>query len=157
MRVNFPLGKIPGFLFATFPKIEMSSTSRWKISKRFYGQNSFLRKCPKERERQMKVGFRIWFSKKHSIHISVSFFFVSVFPPWFCYWRMMLAILNFFTDVTFTDKNRFFSRERGGSMKVKVQGKTKVTTAYWRFRSALPGSSMANRIMNDIVTRNITR
>ena len=41
-------------------------------------------------------------------------------------------------------------------MKVEIPGKRKVTTAYWRFRSPLPGSSMVNRVINDIVTQNIT-
>ena len=69
---------------------------------------------------------------------------------------MMFAILNFFAGANYTVKSRFFSRERGESMKVEFSGKTKVKTAYWRFRSALPGSSVVNRIINDIVTQNIT-
>ena len=68
----------------------------------------------------------------------------------------MLAILNFFAGVNFTVKSRFFSRERGGAMRVEFPGKRKVTTTYRRFRSALPGSSTVNRVKNDIVTRNIT-
>ena len=58
MRVNFSWGKVSGFSFATFPKIEMSLTSRWKISKRFMEKivsNVNVRK----KERQMKVGFCI--------------------------------------------------------------------------------------------------
>ena len=43
---------------------------------------------------------------------------------------MMFAILNFFAGVNFTFKSRFFSRERGGTMKVEFPGKRKVTTAY---------------------------
>ena len=43
---------------------------------------------------------------------------------------MMLAILNFFAGVNFTVKSRFFSKERGGNMKVEFPGKRKVKTAY---------------------------
>ena len=68
----------------------------------------------------------------------------------------MFATLNFFAGINFTVKSRFFSRERGGTMKVEIPGKRKVTTAYWRFRSPLPGSSMVNRVINDIITQNIT-
>ena len=151
------MGQHFGILICYFPQNRNEFNFALKISKRLYGQNTFLRKCPKERERQANESrFLIWFSKNYLIHISVCLFFVLLFFPWFCYWKMMLAILNFFADVNFTVKSRFFSRESGGTMRVKFPGKRKVTTTYWRFRSALPASSMVNRVINDIVTRNIT-
>ena len=42
----------------------------------------------------------------------------------------MFAILNFLAGVNFTVKSTFFSRERGGSMKVNFPGKREVTTSY---------------------------
>ena len=58
MRVNFPWGNISGFSFATFPKIEMSLTSRWRSQKDFMDKiRSYVNVQKKERGRQMKVGF----------------------------------------------------------------------------------------------------
>ena len=79
MRVNFPWGNISGFSFATFPKIEMSLTSRWRSQKDFMDEiGSYVNVQKKERGRQTKVGFCIWFSKKYLIHITrifISFLF----------------------------------------------------------------------------------
>ena len=56
-------------------------------------------------------------------------FFVSFFP-------IVLLLKNdvchtkVFRAVIFTYKNKFFSRERGGSMIVEFQGKKKVITPY---------------------------
>ena len=150
------MGKHFAILICYFSQNRNEFNFALKISKRLYRQNRFLRKFPKERERQMKVDFSIWFLKNYLILISVCLFFVPLFSPWFCYWKMMFAILNFLAGSNFTVKSRFFSWERGGSKKVEFAGKKKVTTACRRFSSALPGSSMVNRIKYDIVTRNIT-
>ena len=80
MRVNFPWVSISGFSFATFPKIEMSLTSRWRSQKEFMGKTgSYVNVQKKERGRQMKVGFCILSSKNYLIHISVCLFFVPIF------------------------------------------------------------------------------
>ena len=60
MRGNFPWGNISGFSFATFPKIEMSLTSRRRPQKDFMNKKGFyVNVQKKERGRQMKVGFCI--------------------------------------------------------------------------------------------------
>ena len=74
MTVNFPWGNISGFSFATFPKIEMILTSRWRSQKDFMGKiGSYVNVQKKERDRQMKAGFCILFSKNYLIYISVYF------------------------------------------------------------------------------------
>ena len=84
MRVNFPSGKISGFSFATFPKIKMSLTSRWRPQKDFMDKiGSYVNVQKKERGRHMKVGFCIWFSKNYLIQISVCLFFVPLFSHGF--------------------------------------------------------------------------
>ena len=84
MRVNFPWGNIPGFSFATFPKFEMSLTSRSRSQKEFMDKiGSYVNVQKKDRDRQMKVGFCIWFSKNYLIHISVCLFLVPLFSHGF--------------------------------------------------------------------------